>query len=270
MALRALEIGAVDVFTQPALNVMEDLSAMQLDLTSRIRAAAKIDLNTIRSVQTLNNQKPAAKTTQAMGQTTHQILAIAASTGGTEALKVVLNQLPPDLPGTVIVQHMPPVFTTAFANNLNRICAFDVREAQDGDRLTPGLALIAPGNFHMELSRSGAYYYVKLHQEPALHGVRPAADYLMKSVARIAGKNAIGLVLTGMGRDGADGLLEMRKAGARTFAQDEASSVVYGMPKVAAEVGAVEYVLGLDDIATALMGEFRRRAWNFSGSLDHA
>jgi len=257
MALRALEVGAIDVLAKPAINVTDSLQDLRDELVSRVKAVARAQL-----------QKPAAAPqprpklpnhTKALGQTTHQILAIAASTGGTEALKVVLSGLPPDIPGTLIVQHMPPVFTRTFAENLNRICNFEVKEAEAGDRVKPGLVLLAPGNYHMELTRSGAYYYVKLNQDPPQHGVRPAADILMRSVAKYAGKNAVGVVLTGMGRDGALGLLEMHQAGAYNIAQDEATSVVYGMPKVAVEAGGIDKVLPLSDIASQLIREFQRR-----------
>jgi two-component system chemotaxis response regulator CheB len=257
MALRALEAGAIDVLAKPALDVKESLQGMRDELVSRVKAVARAQLQ--KPIQLTQARSKAPLNTRAPGQTTHQILAIAASTGGTEALKVLLSGLPPDIPGTLIVQHMPPVFTRTFAANLNRICSFEVKEAEEGDRVKPGLVLIAPGNFHMELTRSGAYYYVKLNQDAPQHGVRPAADVLMRSAARYAGKNAIGVVLTGMGRDGALGLLEMRRAGAYNIAQDEATSVVYGMPKMALESGGVDKVLPLIDIAPHLIREFQKR-----------
>lgn len=257
MALRALETGAIDVFTKPAIDVTESMQRLREDLILRVKAVAEAHFVPSAASRPFRNK--AVTSTRAMGQTTHQILAIAASTGGTEALKVVLSDLPPDIPGTLIVQHMPPVFSRTFADNLNRICSFEVKEAEEGDRVKPGLVLLAPGNYHMELTRSGAYYYVKLNQQPTEHGVRPAADVLMRSVAKFAGKNAIGVVLTGMGRDGAQGLLEMHKAGSYNIAQDEASSVVYGMPKIALEAGGIDKVLPLDDIAGQLIREFQKR-----------
>lgn len=257
MALRALEAGAIDVLAKPALDVKESFQGMRDELVSRVKAVARAHLQ--KPVQLPPSRSKTPLNSRALGQTTHQILAIAASTGGTEALKVLLSELPPDIPGTLIVQHMPPVFTRTFAANLNRICSFEVKEAEEGDRVKPGLVLIAPGNFHMELTRSGAYYYVKLNQDAPQHGVRPAADVLMRSVARYAGKNAIGVVLTGMGRDGALGLLEMHRAGAYNIAQDEATSVVYGMPKMALESGAIDKVLPLIDIAPHLIHEFQKR-----------
>ncbi len=187
------------------------------------------------------------------------VIAIASSTGGTEALKEVLPFLPDDIPPTVIVQHMPEVFTKTYAQALQKLCPFEVREARDGDRIEPGLALLAPGNWHMELEKHpGGGLRIKLHQQPQLFGVRPAADYLLKSVARLAGPNSIGVVLTGMGRDGADGLLEMRQAGSHNIGQDEASCVVYGMPKSAFEKGALHQVLPLDRIADAITARLTR------------
>lgn len=263
LALRAMEVGAIDVMAKPALDISHSLESLRHELVDRVKAVARARLiigtrSADRPQRTPTHAPPVRR--ESLERTTHQVLAIASSTGGTEALKNILPHLPSDLPGTVIVQHMPPVFTRTFADALAAMCPFEVREAQDGDDVLPGRVLLAPGNFHMEIVRSGGYYRVKLHQEPHLHGVRPAADYLMKSVARYAGSNAIGVVLTGMGRDGAAGLLEMKKAGAYTIAQDEASCVVYGMPKEAVDAGAVDRVLSLGSIAGELMNQFKRRA----------
>lgn len=260
MALRALTLGAVDVLAKPVFDVKTGFEEFGKILTTHIKNAARAQLNS--NISLGNRRAPPAqglktKSGLHLTQTTHQILAIASSTGGTEALKQVLPFLPSDLPGTVIVQHMPAVFTKAYAEALNKICPFEVKEAENGDRVQPGRALLAPGNFHMELIRNGAYYHIKLQQEPLLHGVRPAADFLFKSVAKYAGANATGLVLTGMGNDGAAGLLEMKKAGAYTLAQDEASCVVYGMPKRAVEMGAVDRSLALDKISDELMRQFK-------------
>ena len=187
---------------------------------------------------------------------------MAASTGGTEALKVLLSNLPADIPGIVVVQHIPPVFSSNFAKSLDKICPFEVKEAVHGDKVSPGKVLIAPGNFHMVLQKSGAYYFVGLNQDPTLHGVRPAADVLFRSVAHAAGENALGVVLTGMGKDGALGLLEMKKNGSINFAQDEETSVIFGMPKEAISVGAIHQILPLPEIANALMKELKRRGWS--------
>lgn len=244
-ALRALELGAIDVLEKPSLDVSLTLESMAEKIQAKIRMAHKANIQ-----PRVAPRAVAVKPQTALAKTTHQILAIASSTGGTEALKVFLSGFGADIPGTLIVQHMPPGFTKTYADSLNQKFPFEVKEAQDGDRVMPGRVLIAPGNFHMELTRSGAYYQVKLHQEPFLHGVRPAADYLMKSVAKIAGANACGVVLTGMGKDGAEGLLEMKKAGSFTLAQSERTCVVYGMPKAASDLGATNGVFDLQDLSS--------------------
>ncbi|OQW49164.1 MAG: chemotaxis response regulator protein-glutamate methylesterase [Proteobacteria bacterium SG_bin7] len=251
--LRAFEVGAIDVMAKPAIDVTRSMEAVRYEIITRVKVVAKSNLPEKRTLSPIVRARPTDVKATALAKTTHSVLAIASSTGGTEALKRVLPLLPPDIPGTVIVQHLPPVFTKTYADNLQKLCQFEVKEAQDGDKVFPGRALIAPGNFHMELSRSGAYYFVKLHQEPALHGVRPAADYLMKSVSKYAGANAIGVVLTGMGKDGAEGLLAMKEAGSYNIAQNEQSCVVFGMPKVAIDVGAVHEILPLDRIAAEII-----------------
>ena len=269
-ALRALAAGAIDVMAKPAIDVSRSLEAMSAEVVARIKAVARARLPNAGSAQKpvpikatagVPGQTAAssAPVKRSLARTTHQVLAIASSTGGTEALKRILPRLPADIPGTVIVQHMPPVFTKTYADHLNTLCQCEVREAVDGDRVLPGQVLIAPGGFHMELDRSGAYYYVRLHQQPPLHGVRPAADYLLKSVAKFVGANAVGVILTGMGKDGAEGLLAMKQAGSFNIAQDEQSCVVYGMPKVAVELGAIHEVLPLDSIAETLLDQFKRR-----------
>lgn len=259
LALRALELGAVDVMEKPSLDVAQSLQGMAAELRQRLKAAGSANLQ--RRVLALPVRRPGTEvSSQALSRTTHQVIAVASSTGGTEALKVLLPMFPVDLPGTVVVQHMPAVFTKTYADHLQQLCPFEVKEAQEGDKVIPGRVLIAPGNFHMELVRSGGYYQVILHQKPPMHGVRPAADYLMQSVAKYAGANAIGIVLTGMGKDGAKGLLEMKKAGSFNVAQDEASSVIYGMPKAAVEIGAIDAELPLDRIAARVMQQFQKKA----------
>jgi len=255
-ALRALELGAVDVLEKPSLDVTKNMEELGATIAEKIRTVAKARL-----IAPVKSSAPRATVaTGALAQTTHQILAIASSTGGTEALKVLLGGLPADLPGTVIAQHMPPGFTKTYAESLNTRYPFEVREAQEGDRVHPGRVLIAPGNYHMELVRSGGYYHVKLHQEPLMHGVRPAADYLMKTVAKYAGANAVGVVLTGMGKDGAAGLLEMKKAGAFTLAQSERTCVVYGMPGAAVAAGGVDKILDLENISGAILNHLIQKA----------
>lgn len=255
LALEAVDKGAVEVLGKPGeAYSVGDLSEQ---LAEKIRAAARVDVSIKKKAQIQSRQKSVtALHSRALSETTNKVLAIGASTGGTEALKEVLTRLPRTIPGTVIVQHMPPNFTTAFAERLNRLCEFDVKEAADGDTVRPGLALIAPGNYHLLLNRSGARYFVRVRSGPMVHHQRPAVDVLFKSVARYAGANAAGVILTGMGKDGADGLLEMRNTGARTIGQDEASCVVYGMPKEAALRGAVEKVYDLYDIPGAILNCF--------------
>ena len=243
-ALRALELGAVDVVGKPGGPYsVGDIAAA---LVAKIRVAA--GARCIRPAP--QGPRPqAAEAAPPLLRTTHKVLAIGASTGGTEAIRQVLASLPGDAPGTVIVQHMPEQFTAQFARRLDGLCPMDVREAADGDLIVPGLALIAPGNHHMVLRRNGAQYLVGIKGGPPVHYQRPSVDVLFHSVAQQAGPNAVGVILTGMGADGANGLLAMRKAGARTLAQDEASCVVFGMPHEAIRMGAAEQVVSLQQMA---------------------
>lgn len=251
--LRALEAGAIDIMEKPSIDVSQSLESLSHAIIEKVKAVAKARINPIKKfVHTPGISAPNIGSTS-LARTTHQLIAVASSTGGTEALKVFLKGMPADIPGTLVVQHMPPGFTKSFADNLNSLFPFEVKEAADGDQVVPGRVLIAPGNYHMEINRSGAFYYVKLHQGPHLHSVRPAADYMMKSVAKYVGKNALGVVLTGMGKDGAEGLLEMKKAGAYTVAQNEDTCVVYGMPAAAVALGGVDKILPLDKIAGDLL-----------------
>jgi len=189
-------------------------------------------------------------------QTTEIVVSVGASTGGTEALRVFLEALPLDCPGIVIVQHMPEMFTKSFANRLNELCKITVKEAENGDSVLRGRALIAPGNKHTLLKRSGARYYVEVKDGPLVNRHRPSVDVLFRSTARYAGKNAIGIIMTGMGDDGARGLLEMKEAGARTIAQDEKSCVVFGMPKEAIKLGAADKIMPLEQIASQIIRPF--------------
>ncbi|MDR3013629.1 MAG: chemotaxis response regulator protein-glutamate methylesterase [Chitinispirillales bacterium] len=248
LALEALSNGAVDVMCKPGTAYsVGDMSEL---LIEKIKAAARVDIK--RRAADIK-QRAATATAPvkrlAMTRTTNKIIAIGASTGGTEAIKDVLTQFGANAPGTVIVQHMPEFFTKSFADRLNSLCEIEVKEAEDGDRVIPGKALIAPGNKHMTLARSGAQYYVQLKDGPLVYHQRPAVEVLFHSVATYAGKNAVGMVLTGMGKDGAKGLLAMKEAGAYTIVQDEASSVVWGMPGEAYKVGAATVVLPLKKIA---------------------
>lgn len=244
-ALRALELGALDVMCKPGSSfTVRDIS---LQLVDMVRAAAVSRVRP-RPAARAGGAEPAPLVGKSMMRTTHKIVAIGASTGGTEALKAVMRQMPGDAPATLIVQHMPEKFTRTFAEHLNEISAMQVREARHGDMLVPGLALVAPGNYHMVVHRSGARYSVEVKDGPPVHHQRPAVDVLFHSVARHVGPNAVGAILTGMGADGAKGMLAMRQAGAHTVAQDEASCVVFGMPKEAINCGAAEKVCPLQQI----------------------
>lgn len=245
--LEALEAGAVDFVGKPHSHIYDGKDEMREELLTKIKLASKAKVRQ----HILQDMRQANATS--LAETTNKILAIGASTGGTEALKDVLIELPRNAPGTVIVQHMPANFTGPFAERLNSLCAMEVREARNGDSITPGVVLIAPGDYHMVVRRSGARYYVEIGSGEKISGHRPSADVLLNSVAKIAGANAIGVILTGMGADGARGLLAMRNAGAKTIGQNEESCVVYGMPKVAYDIGAVEKQLPLDQIAQGIL-----------------
>jgi two-component system chemotaxis response regulator CheB len=219
-----------------------------MELRYKIKMAAAVDMSKIKAL----NSKP-RKPTTALARTTHKILAIGASTGGTIALEKILCEFPADGPGTVVTQHMPEYFTKAFSKRLNGLSAMNIKEASDGDSIIPGSVLIAPGNQHMLVRRSGARYYVNVKKGPLVNRHRPSVDVMFRSMASHVGNNAIGVILTGMGGDGAKGLLEMRSKGAKTIGQDEASCIVFGMPKVAFEMDAVEQVVALDDIASKVL-----------------
>jgi len=247
LALEALDAGAVEVMCKPgAAYTVGDMSA---ELIGKVKAAAMANLSRYRK------KAQAARPVQrlSMSRTTKKVVALGASTGGTQALQSVLSTLPATAPGTVIVQHMPAGFTHAFARRLNELCAMEVKEAENNDSVIPGKVLIAPGNKHMILGRSGARYYVSVRDGPPIHHQRPAVEILFNSVAKYAGANAVGVILTGMGTDGAEGLLNMKKAGATTIAQDEASCVVFGMPCAAIEKDAADHVVSLNDIPRAIL-----------------
>ena len=250
LAMEALAIGALEVISKPSSAY--SVGEMSVQLIDKIRAVAHVKVQN-KSVATKGQAVAVKRTTTALAETTNKVIAIGASTGGTEALKVVLTQMPPNAPGIVVVQHMPAQFTTSFAERLNDLSAINVKEAQNGDSLVNGVALIAPGNYHMLLKRSGARHYVQVKNGPLVHHQRPAVDVLFHSVADTAGSNAAGAILTGMGADGAAGLLKMREAGARTIAQDEKSCIVFGMPKEAIKAGAAEKVVPLKDIGKTVL-----------------
>jgi two-component system, chemotaxis family, protein-glutamate methylesterase/glutaminase len=257
-AVRALALGAVEVVSKPgsAYSVPE----VGDRLVHAIRAAALARFDTPVRTSATAPSIATAESILARVQTTHRVIAIGASTGGTKAIEEVLKELPPTTPGTLIVQHMPAGFTASFAKRLDQICPMEVREAKDGDAVLPGVALVAPGGFHMMLQRSGATLQVRVKDGPQVHHQRPAVDVLFDSVSRASGCNAIGVLLTGMGADGARGLLAMRDAGAHTIAQDERSCVVYGMPKEAAEMGAAVEVLPLHRVARGVLSALAAEA----------
>ncbi len=246
--LEALEAGAVDFVPKPHSNIYDGIDEIRDEIVSKVKAAAKAKV-----IQKKHISAPQRVSYNALSETTDKVIAIGASTGGTEAIKDVLTRLPANIPGIIIVQHMPSNFTKSFADRLNELCAIEVKEAKNGDFLGVGKALIAPGDFHMVLRRSGARYFVEIGSGDKVSGHRPSVDVMFNSVAKTAGANAIGVILTGMGADGAKGLLAMRNAGARTIGQNENSCIVYGMPKVAYEVGGVEKQYELDLIAQAVV-----------------
>ena len=256
--LRALEIGAVDFITKPKIDVQHNMNELSQEITSKVKAAAaatvKKRVPTVESAERIRE----LASQSSMIKTTDTIIAIGASTGGTEALKDLLEVLPPNTPPIVITQHMPERFTKTFANRLNELCQISVKEAEEGDSVIPGQALLAPGNYHMELRRSGARYHVSLNQQAPVNRHRPSVDVMFQSVARYAGANSLGVILTGMGNDGAAGMLEMKKVGAFNLAQDEASCVVFGMPKEAIKAGGVDKVLPLTELPSAMLSALNR------------
>ncbi|WP_018150987.1 protein-glutamate methylesterase/protein-glutamine glutaminase [Leeia oryzae] len=260
--MQALSAGAVSIVTKPKAGLKQFLEDSTSDIVEAVKIAAKANLKRLVHKEA-SSQAPAPKLTadailapvagHAMAQTTERIVALGTSTGGTQALEAVLTALPRVCPGIVIVQHMPEKFTAAFASRLNGLCQIEVKEAQNNDRVMPGRALIAPGGKHMLLKRSGAQYFVEVVAGPLVNRHIPSVDVLFRSVAKVAGKNALGVIMTGMGDDGAAGLLEMRQANARTIAQDEASCVVFGMPKEAIKRNAAEKVISLNEIPGAIL-----------------
>jgi two-component system chemotaxis response regulator CheB len=256
---KAMEYGAVDIIQKPRIGVKHFLEESKIIICDAVKAAARAHMK--KAVPKPLHVQPKLtadaviprQASKAMVQTTERVVAIGASTGGTEALKVFLEALPEDAPGTVIVQHMPEHFTRAFANRLNGTCRVSVKEAENDDTVIRGRVLIAPGNKHTLLKRSGARYYVEVRDGPLVCRHRPSVDVLFRSAARYAGRNCIGVIMTGMGDDGARGMLEMKEAGAFTIAQDENSCVVFGMPKEAIKLGAVDSVAPLDHIARVIL-----------------
>ncbi|MDO8465190.1 MAG: chemotaxis response regulator protein-glutamate methylesterase [Gallionella sp.] len=270
--VQAMEAGAVTIVTKPKIGLKQFLTDSAADLINAVKEASQVNISRLKPTLartapgmtapgrtdkvepklTADAIMPAAGA-HAMAQTTERIVAIGTSTGGTQALEAVLTALPRVCPGIVVVQHMPEKFTASFAARLDSLCEIEVREARNNDRVIPGLALIAPGGRHMLLKRSGAYYHVEVLDGPVVNRHRPSVDVLFRSVAKFAGKNATGIIMTGMGDDGARGMKEMHDAGAPTVAQDEETCVVFGMPKEAIKLGGVGRVMGLQDIPKAIL-----------------
>jgi two-component system chemotaxis response regulator CheB len=258
VSLAALTAGAVAIIAKPKIGLKQFLVDASDDLVTVVKAAARANVKKLQAVLVVEKFSadvilPALERHTALLKTTDRVVALGTSTGGTQALELVLRSLPRVCPGLVIVQHMPEQFTAAFAHRLNTLCQIEVKEAQTADRVMPGRALIAPGGKHMLLRRNGAQYFVEIMDGPLVNRHRPSVDVLFRSVAKCAGSNALGVIMTGMGDDGAAGLLEMRKAGAQTVAQDEESCVVFGMPKEAIKRGGVAKTVALSAIGREIM-----------------
>lgn len=246
MALEAMDLGAVDVMCKPG--AAYSVGDLAMEIRDKVKAAARTPVG-----HALAMKKPPAQARLSLAKTTHKIVAIGASTGGTQALEYILTSMPSNSPGIIIVQHMPEHFTRSFAERLQTLCAIEVKEARDGDTVAPGSAIIAAGNYHLLLDRSGAVYQARVKSGPLVSRHRPSVDIMFRSVARFAGRNAVGVILTGMGSDGAGGMKEMKDCGAVNIAQDEASCVVYGMPKEAVSRGGVDHILPLQAIPAKIL-----------------
>jgi two-component system, chemotaxis family, protein-glutamate methylesterase/glutaminase len=256
ITFRALELGAVDFVAKPKLDIARGMEEYAIQITDKIRAVSQAQVRR-KTIEPQIHEKYTADailpSTKARYSSTEKLIVIGASTGGTEAIKDILTKLPADAPGVLVTQHMPEHFTKSFADRLNSLCKISVKEAEHNERILPGFAYIAPGNSHLLIKRSGARYMVALNQGPLVNRHRPSVDVLFRSAANVAGANALGIILTGMGKDGVQGMLEMKQAGSHTIAQDEASCVVFGMPKEAIAAGGVSEVLALQKIAHRTM-----------------
>ena len=256
ITMDALEAGAIEIVAKPTANVDNGLAVMMMELRTKIKIASVADVSSWKNSKVPRGEQKSVVSSKTLAESTDKIIAIGASTGGTEAIKKVVSRFPSSMPGVVIVQHMPAGFTKMFAERLNGICAMQAKEASNGDRVIPGRILVAPGQKQMRVIRSGGEYQVVCKPGEKVSGHCPSVDVMMHSVARNVGANAVGVMLTGMGADGADGMLAMHKAGARNIAQDEASSVVFGMPKVAFERGGAERLVPIDRIADSVINLF--------------
>jgi len=250
ITMQALEAGAVDFVTKPTTNVAQGLNAMLTDLRTKVKIASNANVSHWKNKPISRRSTVSTSANHALDESTDKVIVIGASTGGTEAIKKVITKFPSNSPGIVIVQHMPPGFTKMFSERLNQLCSMEVKEAETGDRIRQGRILVAPGAMQMEIVRSGGIYQVKCYAGEKVSGHCPSVDVIMDSAAKQVGRNAVGVMLTGMGSDGAKGMLAMRNAGARNIAQDEATSVVFGMPKVAFEKGGAEKLVPIDNIAS--------------------
>jgi two-component system chemotaxis response regulator CheB len=258
ITLDALDAGAVDYVAKPESDLERGLTGMMEDLISKIKIASRANVSRWKNQNKLRKSKPLSSKVEALSETTDKVIAIGASTGGTEAINQVITSLPATMPGIVIVQHMPKGFTTTFANRLNEISELNVKEAEDGDIVKMGKVFIAPGDFHMRIKRSGGQYIIKIEEGEKVSGHRPSVDVLFESIANQVGPNGYGVILTGMGSDGAKGLKMMRENGAKTLGQNKNSCIVYGMPKVAYEIGAVEKQVDLKLVAHSLINLLRK------------
>lgn len=261
-ALKALEFGAVEIIQKPSMGTKQFFEESKIRICDTVKAAAMSKTKKIQATRKVTPKLSAdavlPKSSKSMLKTTEKIVVVGASTGGTEALKVFLEALPPDAPGIVIVQHMPENFTRAFSKRLDSACQISVKEASNNDTILRGQALIAPGNDHVLVKRSGARYFVEVRQGPLVSRHRPSVDVLFRSAARYAGKNVIGIIMTGMGDDGAKGMLEMKQAGAVNIAQNEQSCVVFGMPNEAIKLGGVDLIEPLEKIASTMIRECQK------------
>lgn len=257
--IKALECGAVDIITKPKIGTKTFLEESKIYICDVVKAAASVDIRKYVRKKFEVEPKLSADvvipkvTNKAMVETTEKVVVVGASTGGTEALRIFLEAFPLDSPAIVVVQHMPENFTTAFAKRLDGLCRISVKEAENGDTLLRGRALIAPGNHHLLLKRSGARYYIEIKEGPLVSRHRPSVDVLFRSAARYAGRNAVAVIMTGMGDDGAKGMFELKEAGAYTIAQDEKTCVVFGMPHEAIKLGGVDKILPLENIAGTVL-----------------
>jgi len=259
ITLEALDAGAVDFVSKPTSNMASGLQEMLSELRIKVKNAARANVSHWKGAKLPNEVTAVSPPNHALAESTDKVIAIGASTGGTEALKRVLPLFPATMPGIVVVQHMPPGFTRMFAERLNQLCAMEVKEAATGDRVMPGRILIAPGALQMRIIRSGGQYQVECTAGGKVSGHCPSVDVLMHSVAKNVGNNAVGVILTGMGGDGADGLMAMRQNGSYNIAQDEASCVVFGMPNVASQKGGIHKVYPLDRISQAVIERFTEK-----------